>query len=330
MSLITKIKRALRIGSRINNSTSGSITYIDSNHKLAEDNANLNYDDSGKVFKIGGSLTGATANTAILRNTVASATTANLHPNSSDLDTGVGSAGNDQLSLIAGNKEGQRITETTVGNESLQHNINAQLGQATGDEAAYSFSYTINKDTSGNDTGILIVATDTNSPGVSNLIVAKVDSSEKFTLDVSGAGTFYGFCKAPGLRTLLDDQTFRLQERNFSSADNAIEVMNNSTFTNTTGQSAILAILPTYNQASGDGANTDLLINRTETAIGSGNQNLIEAQIGGTPYFAIRKTSTSGDTYLMIYDVDNGTMERVSVGAADSGGSGYKVLRIPN
>jgi len=42
------------------------------------------------------------------------------------------------------------------------------------------------------------------------------------------------------------------------------------------------------------------------------------------------KDSTAGNTRLLVYDVDNGTMARVSVGAADSGGTGYKVLRIPN
>jgi hypothetical protein len=44
----------------------------------------------------------------------------------------------------------------------------------------------------------------------------------------------------------------------------------------------------------------------------------------------IDTSSTAGDTRLLIYDVDNATLERVSVGAADSGGAGYKVLRIPN
>ena len=41
-------------------------------------------------------------------------------------------------------------------------------------------------------------------------------------------------------------------------------------------------------------------------------------------------STTAGETRFMIYDVDNGTMERVIVGAADSGGAGFKVLRIPN
>jgi hypothetical protein len=40
--------------------------------------------------------------------------------------------------------------------------------------------------------------------------------------------------------------------------------------------------------------------------------------------------STAGNTRLLIWDVDNANLERVSVGAADSGGSGFKVLRIAN
>jgi hypothetical protein len=40
--------------------------------------------------------------------------------------------------------------------------------------------------------------------------------------------------------------------------------------------------------------------------------------------------ATAGNTRFMIYDVDNGQIERVTVGAADSGGAGFKLLRIPN
>jgi hypothetical protein len=45
---------------------------------------------------------------------------------------------------------------------------------------------------------------------------------------------------------------------------------------------------------------------------------------------AVRDTNVATETYLMVYDVDNATLERVTVGAADSGGAGFKVLRIPN
>jgi len=44
----------------------------------------------------------------------------------------------------------------------------------------------------------------------------------------------------------------------------------------------------------------------------------------------VDRDATAGNTRLLIYDVDNGTFERVSVGAADSGGAGFKLLRIPN
>lgn len=40
--------------------------------------------------------------------------------------------------------------------------------------------------------------------------------------------------------------------------------------------------------------------------------------------------TTAGNTRFLVYDVDNAAVERVSVGAADSGGAGFKVLRIPN
>lgn len=40
--------------------------------------------------------------------------------------------------------------------------------------------------------------------------------------------------------------------------------------------------------------------------------------------------TTATHTGLLLYDVDNNTLERVTVGVADSGGSGFKVLRIPN
>lgn len=52
--------------------------------------------------------------------------------------------------------------------------------------------------------------------------------------------------------------------------------------------------------------------------------------ISTTESLIVDDNATGGNTRLLVYDVDNGQVERVSVGAADSGGSGYKVLRIPN
>ncbi|MFA4902878.1 MAG: hypothetical protein WC600_09045 [Desulfobaccales bacterium] len=48
-----------------------------------------------------------------------------------------------------------------------------------------------------------------------------------------------------------------------------------------------LAITPVYNQTSGTAANTDLFINRIETAVGSGAQYLIDAQVGSLSKFNV-------------------------------------------
>lgn len=64
----------------------------------------------------------------------------------------------------------------------------------------------------------------------------------------------------------------------------------NVTHNGTSGTVINTAITPTYNQASGTAANTDLLIQRTETAVGSGAQYLIQA---GTAAAATRFTVTA-------------------------------------
>jgi hypothetical protein len=56
----------------------------------------------------------------------------------------------------------------------------------------------------------------------------------------------------------------------------------------------------------------------------------IRAANGSTSAAKFDGSSTAGDTRFFVYDVDNGTLERVTVGAANSGGAGFKVLRIPN
>jgi hypothetical protein len=65
-----------------------------------------------------------------------------------------------------------------------------------------------------------------------------------------------------------------------------------ATSTSTSGTNNVFAIRPTYNQASGTAANTDLLINRTETAVGSGSQFLIQAQVGGATRFSVSNVGT--------------------------------------
>jgi hypothetical protein len=62
----------------------------------------------------------------------------------------------------------------------------------------------------------------------------------------------------------------------------------------------------------------------------SAGADSVSIAAGGTRVFDVDGTTTGGATRLRIYDNDNAALERVTVGAADSGGAGFKVLRIPN
>lgn len=49
---------------------------------------------------------------------------------------------------------------------------------------------------------------------------------------------------------------------------------------------------------------------------------------GATVQFDLN--GAAGETSMLLYDVTADTLQRVSIGAADSGGTGFRVLRIPN
>jgi hypothetical protein len=85
---------------------------------------------------------------------------------------------------------------------------------------------------------------------------------------------------------------------NHSTANTFLIDMAAGTMTQTSGTNGGVYIHPTYNQASGSGTNTDLRINRTETAVMSGAQNFIEAQVAATTKFAVTNTGAviSGST----------------------------------
>lgn len=57
---------------------------------------------------------------------------------------------------------------------------------------------------------------------------------------------------------------------------------------------------------------------------------IFKVQNSGTNQFGIDASSTAHDTRLLLWDVDKDTLSRVSVGTNDSGGAGFKVLRVPN
>ncbi len=62
-----------------------------------------------------------------------------------------------------------------------------------------------------------------------------------------------------------------------------------------------------------------------------GDESRVEiGQISGSFLAAFSETATAGNTSLILYDVDNGAAQRVSLGPNDSAGSGFRYLRVPN
>jgi len=77
-------------------------------------------------------------------------------------------------------------------------------------------------------------------------------------------------------------------------------------------------------QGTGTGTPGEVIF-QTAPTVGSGTTQATLVNAG-----KFDASTTAGQTRFFLYDVDNGTLERVTVGAADSGGAGFKVLRIPN
>lgn len=58
-----------------------------------------------------------------------------------------------------------------------------------------------------------------------------------------------------------------------------------------------------------------------------GHASLVANSIEG---LKVDGNTTAGETPLLVYDITAATLQRVSIGAADSGGAGFRVLRVPN
>ena len=161
------------------------------------------------------------------------------------------------------------------------------LDEDTGNEVALLLNYTTNKVTSGNNTGLEINMWDTASPWSSWPLNIKVDDASVFSVNNLGVVTAAGSVTTGNISSPTP-VTLTLQYNHiFSTAMDVIRMLNAVTKTNTTGSSAGVAITPIYNQASGDASNTDLLINRAVTLVGSGEQLLIDAQVDTVSQFKV-------------------------------------------
>lgn len=70
--------------------------------------------------------------------------------------------------------------------------------------------------------------------------------------------------------------------------------------------------------------------NDSDTGLYSAVANALGVTCGGVDAIRVDNSATADQTRLLVYDVSAASLVRVTRGAADSGGSGFRVLRIPN
>lgn len=121
-----------------------------------------------------------------------------------------------------------------------------------------------------------------------------------------------------------NNATLNIGLRTFSAAGTAIG-FNPGTVTNSTGLYNAISLLQTYNQTS-TASSIDLLINRTETTLGSGTHKFISLQIASSEKFAIdnKGTVNSSVTQTTVSGSTSGT----ALFSQPFGGTSYKSIII--
>jgi hypothetical protein len=147
--------------------------------------------------------------------------------------------------------------------------ISDTLSEATGDEIVIDLSYTVNKATSGDDTGIYLNKTDTASPGTSNLMNLQTGEVTQFLVRDNGT-TQTKFIDAQSIKSTANNSTFFIQSgRTFSVADSTTEI--DGTFTNSSGQGVGMKIVSDFSGQTGTSGYAGLYVNTLDGG-GSGGE----------------------------------------------------------
>ena len=193
---------------------------------------------------------------------------------------------------------------TTGGAETVRINSSGYVGIGTG--ASVPSPLTLALANTSALTDFLINPTAKTS---GNLIDAQINGTSKFKVSNTGVITIAGGLTASG--TILTsgemqmatiepyNETIQYLNRSDLPINTFPFIFGNVATSQASGSGGLIKILPKYNQTGGStAANTDLLINRTETAIGSGAQYLIDAGVGGGSYVSKFNVSNTGQGYF--------------------------------
>lgn len=194
-------------------------------------------------------------------------------------------------------------------------------------ENAFTIDYTVNK-SAGSDYGLYINRNDVSSPATGYLMWLASGGAGKFYItDTGGVFTVSAIQTASGLLPASSASELSLNYFGGNTQNLKYIKTNLGTYTQTGGQTTMFAIMPTYNQVSGNASNTDLLINRNETAVGTGTQLLIDAKVNDISKFTVNnigivdvsseikaqtytgKDTSNTDKFEMKYNETSGTIQ---------------------
>lgn len=105
----------------------------------------------------------------------------------------------------------------------------------------------------------------------------------------------------------------------------ALGIVSGTAWTQASGQQNFVTVRPTYNQSASTAANTDLLINRTQTAVGSGAQLLIDAQVSTVSKWKADNTGNVVQTGSLTLSQTGGIVGTTTNNNANSGSVGEYV-----
>jgi len=174
------------------------------------------------------------------------------------------------------------------------------LDQATGNEVALTLNYTTNKATSGNDTGLVINQTDTASPGTSRLLDLQVGGTSKFSITndgrmhiaqwlLIGNDNFTdGIVQSASQLQVHGSYGVQFHYNMDNTTQDVFKFTHGSgdQLTASSGTQNVIGIHPEINQ-SGTAGYTGILLDVTETAMGSGAANLLDLQVGSVSKFSV-------------------------------------------
>lgn len=196
--------------------------------------------------------------------------------------------------IVAGDLPTSGIANVLYNNISGQAISYTNSGGVGSSVNGLSITPTYSQTSTAGATDLLVNRTGTVGSGTQRLLDLQVAGVSQFSVSSNGSvttqglllvGAGVGTVETAGVIGGTTNVNLLLQSRNFTAAGDMIDACM-GTFSNSSGQANTFVIKPTYNQTS-TAAATDLVINRTETTVGSGAQKFLAAQVGGTEKIAI-------------------------------------------